>query len=77
MVAAPMIVFVLTAQAPPILVLTLLLLVYLTIWDLRPEDDLAFLHKAWWTLFVFLTHILGYAALRIWLATRRARARRA
>jgi hypothetical protein len=77
MVAPPMIVFVLTQQTPPILVLTLLILLYLTWLDLRPEDDLPFLWKAWWILFVFLGHIAGYAAFRIWLATRRARARRA
>jgi hypothetical protein len=77
MVAAPMIVFVLTQQTPPILVLSLAILVYLTWWDLRSEDDLPFLAKAWWMLLVFIGHVAGYAAFRIWLATRRARARRA
>ena len=45
-----MVVFALTQQAPPILVLSLLILCYLTILELRRETDLPFLWKAWWTL---------------------------
>ena len=72
-----MVVFALTQQAPPILVLALLILVYLTVLELRNEDDLPFLWKAWWAVFVFLGHVGGYAVFWIWLLTRRARARRA
>ena len=30
--------------------------------------------KLWWGSLVLLTNVLGYAALRIWLAVRRRRA---
>jgi hypothetical protein len=71
MVAARMILFVLTGQTPAVLVVALLIFAYLTAFDLRDEDDLPFLWKAWWVLLVLLTHILGYAVFRIWLAMRR------
>ena len=70
-----MIVFALTQQAPPILVLALLILVYLTVVELRNEKDLPFLWKAWWVLFVFLGHVAGFAVFWIWLLRRRAGAR--
>ena len=66
-----MILFLITGQIPPILVLALAILCYLAVWDLREEEDLPFLVKAWWVLLVFLTNLIGYAALRIWLAVRR------
>jgi hypothetical protein len=75
MVAARMIVFALTQQAPPILVLALLILVYLTVLELRNEQDLPFLWKAWWAVFVFLAHVAGFAVFWIWLLRRRAGAR--
>jgi hypothetical protein len=62
--------FVLTGQAPPILLLALAILCYLTVWDLWNED-LPVMVKAWWVLLVLLTNLVGYAALRIWLAARR------
>jgi hypothetical protein len=62
--------FVLTGQAPPILLLALAILCYLTVWDLWNED-LPVMVKAWWVLLVFLTNLVGYAVLRIWLAARR------
>jgi hypothetical protein len=70
-VAAPMIVFVFTGQAPLILLVALLILIYLTWFDLRQEKDLEFLVKAWWVLLVFLFHVFGYAVFRFWLALRR------
>jgi hypothetical protein len=70
-----MILFALTQQAPPILVVALLILVYLTILELRRETDLPFLWKAWWAIFVFLAHVAGFAIFWIWLFTRRAGAR--
>lgn len=70
-----MIVFALTQQAPPILILALLILVYLTILELRREEELPFLMKAWWALFVFLGHVAGFAIFWIWLFRRRAGAR--
>ena len=66
-----MIVFVITGQVPPILAVALLILVYLTGLELRHEDDLEFLWKAFWVLFVFLGHVFGYALFRGWLALQR------
>jgi hypothetical protein len=66
-----MILFMVTGQIPPILLLALGILIYLTVMDLWHEDDLPFLSKAWWVLLVFITNLLGYAGFRIWLATRR------
>jgi hypothetical protein len=63
--------FVLTRDIPPILFVGLLILCYLTAWDLWSEKDLPFLIKAWWVLLVFITNVVGYAAFRIWLAARR------
>ena len=68
-----MLLFVLTGQVPPILFVGLLILCYLTVWDLWSEDDLPFLIKAWWVLLVFITNLVGYLAFRIWLAARRRR----
>jgi len=68
--------FVLTGQVPPILLLALVILCYLTVWDLWNED-LPVLVKAWWVLLVFITNLIGYAALRIWLAARRRGRQRA
>ncbi len=65
-----MILFLLTGQIPPILLLGLVILCYLTAWDLWKED-LPFLIKAWWVLLVFIGNLIGYAAFRIWLAARR------
>jgi hypothetical protein len=66
-----MIVFVITGQVPPILAVALLILVYLTGLELWHEDDLPFLWKAFWVLFVFLGHVFGYAIFRAWLALHR------
>jgi uncharacterized BrkB/YihY/UPF0761 family membrane protein len=73
--AAAMILFVLTGQAPLILVVTLLIMCYLSGYELWKEQDLPFLWKAWWVLFVFLLNVLGFAIFWIWLATRRRRHR--
>ena len=67
-----MILFLVTGQMPLILLVALLALCYLTAIELKPEDD-PVLIKAWWVLLVFLTNVVGYAALRIWLAVRRRR----
>jgi len=69
-----MIVFVVTGQAPPILIVALLILVYLTGIDLWRED-LPFLMKAWWVLLVLLLNVVGYLAFRVWLAVRHRRRR--
>ncbi len=72
-----MILFVFTGQLPPVLLLTLLVMCYLTGYELWKEKDLPFLIKPWWVLLVFLLNILGFAVFWIWLATRRRRARHA
>ncbi|HEU0023446.1 MAG TPA: hypothetical protein VFQ12_02365 [Thermoleophilaceae bacterium] len=70
-----MILFVLTGQLPAILLVALLILAYLTGLELRQEEDLFFLQKAWWVLLVLLTHLPGYVVFRIWLGIRRRRRR--
>ena len=66
-----MIVFVFTGQAPIILLVTLLILCYLTGLELWQEKDMDFLPKAWWVLLVFIFHVFGYVVFRVWLAMRR------
>lgn len=75
--AAAMILFVLTGQAPPILVVTLLVMCYLAGYELYKERELPFLWKAWWVLFVLLLNVVGFGIFWIWLATRRRRHRHA
>ncbi len=70
-----MILFILTGQAPPILIMTLVVMAYLTGYELWKEgDDLPFLWKAWWVLFVLLLNVVGFGIFWIWLARRRVRA---
>ncbi len=68
-----MFLFVLTQAAPPILVLTLLIMAYLTGYELYKETDLPFLIKAWWVLFVVMFNIVGFGIFWVWLALRRRR----
>ena len=70
-----MLLFVLTQSVPPILVLVLAVSLYLVVIDIKDEPGLAFLHKAWWFLFVLLTHVPGYLIFRVWIAVRRHRRR--
>jgi hypothetical protein len=72
-----MVVFVFTQQLPPILLIALGIVVYLTVLELWNEDDLEFLWKAFWVLFVFLGHVFGYAIFRAWLALHRRERREA
>ena len=66
-----MMLFLITGQTPPILIVALLILCYLTGLELYQEKDLPFLPKAWWVLLVLLLHLLGYVIFRVWLAVRR------
>ena len=68
-----MLIFALTGQAPPILLLALAICIYLTLWDLWQEKDLTVMPKAWWVLLVILTHVVGYIIFRVWIAGRRRR----
>jgi hypothetical protein len=67
-----MLLFALTGQVPPILLVALVICLYLTAWDLWSED-LQFLYKAWWVTLVLVTHVFGYLVFRVWLAQRRRR----
>ena len=67
-----MLAFVILGQVPIILLVCLVGLLYLTWVDLRGEA-LEPLVQLWWYLLVLLFNVLGYAALRIWLAVRRRR----
>ncbi len=68
-----MLLFVLLGHTPVVLLVCLVGLLYLTWVDLRGEP-LEPLVQLWWFLLVFLFNVVGYAALRIWLAVRRRRA---
>jgi hypothetical protein len=73
MVRRVVLVFVILGHTPLVLLVCLLGLLYLTWIDLR-EEPLEAQVKLWWYLLVFLTNVVGYAALRIWLSVRRRRA---
>ena len=68
-----MLLFVLTESVPPIMLLVLAVTLYLVVVDVKDEPGLAFLHKAWWFMFVVLTHVPGYLIFRVWIAVRRHR----
>jgi hypothetical protein len=72
---AAVLLFLLTENAPPIMILVLLVALYLVVWDIKDEPGLAFLHKAWWFMFVLITHVPGYLIFRVWIAVRRHRRR--
>lgn len=72
-----MILFLITGAAPPVLVLTLLIMCYLTGYELNKEKTLPFLWKAWWVLFVLLLNVIGFAIFWAWLLHRRHRTPRA
>ena len=65
-----MIVFLLLGFTPWLLLLTLALALYLTVVELL-ELDLHFTRWAFWLLLVFLTHFIGYLALRVYAIHRR------
>ena len=48
---------------PPLLWLTLLVVLYLTLIELRPMQ-MSFRLKAWWFSLALLTHFFGYLVLR-------------
>ena len=65
-----MIIFLLLGFTPWVLLLTLALALYLTVIELR-ELDVHFTRWAFWLLLVFLTHFVGYLALRGYVLYRR------
>jgi membrane protein DedA with SNARE-associated domain len=68
-----MLLFVIIGEAPWILLISLVGLLYITWLDLR-DEQLEPMVKLWWGSLVLLTNVVGYAALRIWLTVRRRRA---
>ena len=68
-----MLLFMIIGEAPWILLLSLAGLLYITWLDLRHEP-MEPMVKLWWWSLVLLTNVVGYVALRIWLAVRRRRA---
>jgi hypothetical protein len=70
---AAVLLFLITGNAPPIMILVLAVSLYLVVWDIKDEPGLAFLHKAWWFMFVVITHVPGYLIFRVWIAVRRHR----
>jgi hypothetical protein len=56
--------------SPPLLLLTLVIALYLTVIELR-EMQLHWAWWIWWLLVVFMTHFAGYLALRVYAAFRR------
>lgn len=72
-----MILFLITGQAPPILIVTLVVMCYLAGYELWKEKELPLLWKVWWILLVFILNVLGFGIFWIWLATRRRRHRHA
>ncbi len=71
--ASEMVLFILTGQVPPILLLTLVAMAYLAGYELNKESDLPFLIKAWWVLFVLIFNVVGFGVFWIWLTVRRRR----
>jgi hypothetical protein len=74
---AGMILFLVTNAAPPILIVTLLIMCYLAGYELWKEQDLPLLWKAWWILFILLLNVIGFGIFWSWLSLRRRKARQA
>ncbi len=66
-----MILFFLPGPPLALTALTLLIVLYLTVIELR-ELRPHYLWWAWWLLLVFLSHFIGYLALRGYVAYRRS-----
>jgi hypothetical protein len=70
------IILILLDAAPPLILLTLALALYLSVIELR-EWRPHYLWWFWWLLLVFMTHFVGYLALRVYNIIRRHREARA
>ena len=70
-----MLLILLLGFAPPLILLTLALVLYLTAIELR-EMQVHFLWWFWWLLLVFMTHFVGYLFLRAYAVYRRWNAAR-
>ena len=67
-----MLLFVLIQSVPLVLLVPLVIALYLVWVDIK-DEPVDFQVKAWWFLFVFLTHAPGYLIFRVWIAVRRHR----
>jgi uncharacterized BrkB/YihY/UPF0761 family membrane protein len=68
-----MILFVFLGHVPLVLALAQVGMVYLAWVELRGEPGLSFEVKLWWCLLVFIFNVLGFAAMWVWLLSRRRR----
>jgi hypothetical protein len=69
---AGVLIFLLLGVYPMVLLLTWGIAIYLT-WIETREQEMDWRHKLWWIQLTFLTHFLGYIALRFWVFYRRHR----
>ncbi|HUF01299.1 MAG TPA: hypothetical protein VMN35_02650 [Gaiellaceae bacterium] len=65
-----MLLILLLGFAPPLILLTLALVLYLTAIELR-DMQVHYLWWFWWLLLVFMTHFVGYLFLRAYAVYRR------
>ena len=57
--------------SPPVILLTLVLALYLTVVELREmEPRPHYTRWIWWLLLVFMTHFVGYLILRVYVFVR-------
>lgn len=69
-----MLVILLLQFAPPLMLLTLAVALYLTVIELRQlEPRPHYTWWIWWLLLVFMTHFVGYLILRVYVVVRRHR----
>ncbi len=69
-----MFIFVLLREAPLPLLLSLAVVLYLTVIELRQMRP-HYLWWFWWLLLVFVTHFVGYLLLRVYSFAQRRKAR--
>ena len=67
---ARVLIFLVLGFTPWLLVLTLAVLLYLTVIELRPMN-VHYTRWVWWLLLVFMTHFVGYLFLRAYALYRR------
>ena len=65
-----MLIFLVLGFTPWLLILTLVIVLYLTVIELR-DLDLHYAWWSWWLLLVLLTHFVGYLFLRAYALYRR------
>lgn len=71
-----MIIFLLLGWVPWPLVLALVVVLYLTVIELRDfRPPLHYTWWIWWLLLVFMTNFVGYLVLRVYAIVRRRRQR--